>query len=171
MSTVTGPTGQLIMNGSVPLEYKPDAIALDLSGTPDEKTAGARWAKYETDPTALAGGQLVHNDYVLFRYADVLLMRSEALVRQGKDGTADLMAVRSRVGATARVATLNNILDERMLELAWEGVRRQDLIRFGQFNKALAERPATGPYVNVFSIDSSILNLNTNLTQNPGYTN
>lgn len=171
MSTVTGPTGQLIMNGNVPLEYKPDAIAVDVSGTPDEKTAGARWAKYETDPTALAGGQLVHNDYVLYRYADVLLMRSEALVRQGKDGTPDLMTVRNRVGATARVATLDNILDERLLELAWEGVRRQDLVRYGKFNIAITDRPATGPYVNVFPIDTSVLNLNTNLTQNPGYTN
>src|SRR5690606_10457456 len=128
MGKVMGPDGNFIKNGKVDLEYKPDAITIDLSGATDEKTAGARMAKYETDPIAQAGGQLMHNDYVLFRYADVILMKAEALVRSGQSGDAELKKVRSRVGAGGRDATLQNLLDERLLEFAWEGVRRQDLV-------------------------------------------
>ena len=171
LGKVYGPDGEPIMDGDKELEYKPDAIALDVSGTPNEKTAGARMAKYEFDNTAQAGGQLVHNDWVLFRYADVLLMKSEALVRAGQNGDAELQQVRGRVDATARTATLNNILDERLLEFAWEGLRRQDLIRFGKFHQPISDRPASAPFRTVFPIPVDVLSLNTNLTQNPGYTN
>lgn len=171
LGKVYGPDGNPVMDGNNELEYKPDAIALDVSGTTNEKTAGARMAKYEFDQTAQAGGQLVHNDLVLFRYADVLLMKSEALVRAGKNGDAELQQVRGRVDATARVATLDNILDERLLEFAWEGLRRQDLIRFGKFHQPISDRPNSAPYRTVFPIPVDVLSLNTNLTQNPGYTN
>jgi hypothetical protein len=166
-----GPDGNPVMDGDKELEYKPDAIALDVSGSTNEKTAGARLAKYEFDPTAQAGGQLVHNDWVLFRYADVLLMKSEALVRAGQNGDAELQQVRARAGAGARPATLNNLLDERLLEFAWEGMRRQDLIRFGKFHQPISDRPVSAPYRSVFPIPVDVLSLNTNLTQNPGYTN
>ena len=135
------------------------------------KTAGARLAKYEFDLTAQAGGQLVHNDWVLFRYADVLLMKSEALVRAGQNGDAELQQVRARAGAGARPATLNNLLDERLLEFAWEGMRRQDLIRFGKYHLPISDRPVSSPYRTVFPIPVDVLSLNSNLTQNPGYTN
>ena len=73
----------------------------------------------------------MENDIVLFRYADALLMKSEAKVRNGESGDTELNEVRRRVNASSRTATLENILAERQLELAWEGWRRQDLIRFG----------------------------------------
>lgn len=170
MGKVIGPDGNYIQNGSVDLEYKPDAIALNLSGDANEKTAGARMSKYETDPLAQAGGQLVHNDYVLFRYADVLLMKSEALVRDGQNGDAELKQVRDRVGAEERAATLNTILDERLLELAWEGHRRQDLVRFGKYHLPITDRPSSAPFKTVFPIPGEVLSLNDNLSQNPGYT-
>lgn len=151
------------------LVYKPFSIALDLSNTPDEKTAGARWAKYEFDLSALDGGQLVNNDFVIFRYADVLLMKAEALFRAGKTEEADVLLkqVRDRVGAPDRTVSLETILDERMLELSWEGLRRQDLIRFGQYNKAVMDRPETSPARKVFPIPANVLQKNSNLTQNP----
>lgn len=169
MGKVIGPDGNFIKDGDQDLEYKPDAIALDVSNSTDEKTAGARMAKYELDPAALAGGQLMHNDYVLYRYADVLLMKSEALVRAGKNGDAELQQVRARVGGSARTATLDNLLDERMLEFAWEGLRRTDLIRFGKFAMPITDRPTTAPFRTVFPIPADVLSLNTNLTQNAGY--
>ncbi len=171
LGKVYGPDGSPVMDGDVELEYKPDAIALDVSGSTYEKTAGARMAKYEFDNTAQAGGQLVRNDWVLFRYADVLLMKSEALVRAGQNGDAQLQQVRARVDATARTATLNNLLDERLLEFAWEGLRRQDLIRFGKYHQTISDRPESAPYRIVFPIPVDVLSLNANLTQNPGYTN
>jgi hypothetical protein len=166
---VKGQDGSDVMDGDVVLEYQPDAIKINTTNDATEKTAGARWAKYEFDPNALSGGQLVNNDYVLYRYSDVLLMKSEALVRDGQNGDAPLKLVRARVGATDRSATLDNILKERMLELSWEGFRRQDLIRFGQYNKAVMDREPSAPYRKVFPIPFAVLENNKNLTQNPKY--
>ena len=106
-----------------------------------KKTAGARMKKYEIDDKAMKDGKLMENDIVLFRYADVLLMKSEAKVRDGRNGDEELNQVRTRVGAPERTATLDNLLAERQLELAWEGWRRQDLIRFGQFTRSYNSRP------------------------------
>lgn len=71
------------------LEYLPWKVELDISNTPYEQTAGARMKKYEVDETATKDGKLMENDIVLFRYADVLLMKSEAKVRNGEDGDAE----------------------------------------------------------------------------------
>ena len=163
--TVTDRTGK-------PLKYEPDKVQLDLSGSPYLETAGARMYKYEYDKNAIKGGKLIDNDIVLFRYADVLLMRAECKERLGKDGSADFNAVRSRAGATPRECTLGNILNERLLELCWEGWRRPDLIRFGQY-KSLYEEPdavnESDGHTTVFPIPAEVLALNNNLTQNPGY--
>ena len=76
----------LLDDGVTPLVYEPWNVALDVSGKPYEKTAGARMKKYEVDKTGLKDGKLLDNDIVLFRYADVLLMQSEAKVRNGENG-------------------------------------------------------------------------------------
>lgn len=170
---VKGPDGSYVKLSETgeDLEYRPMDVKLqfDKSDT-SMKLAGARMYKYAVDPTATEDGQCPHNDWVLFRYSDVLLMRSEALIRNGENGQADLDAVRNRVGAPKAEATLDNLLKERLLELAWEGWRRQDLIRFGKFNQAITDRPATGAYLQVFPIHANTLAVNPdNLTQNPGY--
>lgn len=158
-------------NGTV-LEYLPWEVALDISDTPAEQTAGARMKKYEVDETGTKDGKLMENDIVLFRYADVLLMKSEAKVRNGENGDAELNEVRGRVGATSRIATLETLLDERQLELAWEGWRRQDLIRFGKFTRAYSSRPPLpdeeNGYTTVFPIPEKI-RLMASMKQNPGY--
>ena len=94
----------LLDDGVTPLVYEPWNVALDVSGKPYEKTAGARMKKYEVDKTGLKDGKLLDNDIVLFRYADVLLMQSEAKVRNGENGDAELNLVRSRVGMAPRAA-------------------------------------------------------------------
>ena len=129
--------------------------------------------KYEIDRTAYSDGQLQSNDIVLFRYADVVLMAAEAKVRNGEDGSEELNTIRRRAGMPERTATLDNILDERLLELMWEGWRRQDLIRFGRFHKAYDQRPQlpkeSNAYTTVFPIPSRAISLNGKLRQNPGY--
>lgn len=130
-------------------------------------------SKYAIDREAYSDGKLQGNDIVLFRYADVVLMKAEAKVRNGEDGSAELNAVRSRVGMPSRTATLQNILDERLMELMWEGWRRNDLVRFGLFNKAYDQRTPidneqTG-FTTVFPIPSDAIDHNGNLTQNKGY--
>ena len=155
------------------LVYEPWKVKLDLSDEPYEKTAGARMKKYEIDDKAMKDGKLMENDIVLFRYADVLLMKSEAKVRDGRNGDEELNQVRTRVGAPERTATLDNLLAERQLELAWEGWRRQDLIRFGQFTRSYNSRPQLpneeSGYTIVFPIPGKIRQMNPGWEQHPGY--
>lgn len=162
-----------------PLVYEPWQVALDLSGSPYVETAGARMKKYAIDRNAMQGGKLMENDIVLFRYADVLLMRAEAKYRLSQtgntrfgDGQRDYDAVRSRVEMPMRTITLQNLLDERLMELCWEGWRRQDLIRFGQY-ESLYEGPGkvdeSDGHTTLFPIPADIMALNHNLKQNPGY--
>lgn len=169
-------TGELItLDDGSPLVYYPMAVKLDLSNDPLEKTAGARMRKYEIDFAAMSDGQLRRNDIVLFRYADVLLMQCEAMLRDGRAGAeADelLNMVRSRSHMAPRTATLDNVLEERMLELAWEGWRRNDLIRFGLFTRPYTYRPQTDGDRNgctlVFPIPGETLSASGS-SQNPGY--
>ena len=170
---VYGPDGKAVTDRTGKhLEYEPEKVLPDLSGSPYLETAGARMYKYEFDKNAIKDGKLVDNDIVLFRYADVLLMRAECKVRLGQDGSDDFNAVRERAGAAKRACTLDNILDERLLELCWEGWRRPDLIRFNRY-KSLYEGPGaideSDGHTNVFPIPADVRALNSNLTQNPGY--
>ena len=170
---VSDPNGKSITDRTgTPLKYEPEKVLLDLSGSPYVETAGARMFKYQFDKNAIKDGKLVDNDIVLFRYADVLLMRAECKERLGLDGSADFNAVRARAGAKERACTLDNILDERLLEFCWEGWRRPDLIRFGQY-KSLYEGSGaideSDGHTTVFPIPADVRALNQNLTQNPGY--
>ena len=161
------------MEDGTPLEYKPLAVEKNLTASPYLETAGARMKKYEVDRTAYSDGRMPNNDIVLYRYADVLLMKSEAKVRNGGSGDEEMNAVRSRVGMPSLSATLDNILNERLLELVWEGWRRQDMIRFGTYCKQYdihtpSEADKKG-YTTVFPIPEKAHELNSNLKQNPGY--
>lgn len=161
------------LDDGTPLEYKPLAVEKNLTASPYLETAGARMKKYEVDRTAYSDGRMPDNDIVLYRYADVLLMKSEAKVRNGESGDEEMNAVRSRVGMPSLSATLDNILNERLLELVWEGWRRQDMIRFGTYCKQYdihtqSEADKKG-YTTVFPIPEKARELNPNLKQNPGY--
>ena len=158
-------------------EYKPWEVELDLSDSPYLETAGARMNKYVVDRNATKNGKLMDNDIVLFRLADVLLMHAEALLRNGQaeEGQDYFNAVRGRVDAPEKPLTLQNLLDERLLELCWEGWRRQDLIRFGQYESLFmgdqwdAKVDERDGHTTVFPIPGGMINFNPNLTQNPGY--
>ena len=164
---------KIYLDNGKPLLYMPLELKLNLSDSPYKQTAGARVGKYEVDRTAYSDGRQVDNDIVLFRYGDALLMEAEAKVRNGEDGSIELNAIRDRVGMPHVEANLDNILKERLLELVWEGWRRQDLIRFGKYTKAYdqrtpLEKESTG-FTTVFPIPQRCLDLNKKLKQNPSY--
>ena len=163
----------IYLENGKPLVYMPLAVELNLTNSPYIKTAGARMAKYEVDRNAFNDGKSPDNDIVLFRYADVLLMKAEAAVRNGENGNTELNLVRSRSGMGNRTATLDNILAERLMELMWEGWRRNDLIRFNRFHQSYDLRTApateTDRHTIVFPIPSRALDLNEKLKQNKGY--
>lgn len=171
-----------------PLEYEPLKAVVNFGNDADPhdvKCAGARFKKYEYDGTASTQGQN-NNDLVIWRFGDALLLKAEAEYRLGDKGEALRIVndIRTRAKATPRTSlSLNDILDERMIELAWEGTRRQDQIRFCTFTEPTVDRypgvahsslagdyndDKTG-YTVVYPIPYSVLNLNKKLVQNPGY--
>ncbi|MCB9283467.1 MAG: RagB/SusD family nutrient uptake outer membrane protein [Lewinellaceae bacterium] len=115
------------------------------------------------------------NDYVLFRYSDILLMKAEAIARGGTATGGDTPAslvneIRGKRGvATNSTGSLEEIYNERGFELWWEGYRRQDQIRFGTFLDAWTDKSADDATRLLFPIPSIELSANPNLKQNPGY--
>lgn len=151
-----------------PLAFTPE-VKLKETGNNLEVT-GIRVIKYPIDYT---GGEQADNDYVIFRLADVMLMRAEAQLRGGTgsgSALATVNAIRTKRGASALAALdVNSLLDERGRELYWEGWRRQDLIRFGKFLGTWQEKPASGAERLLFPIPTEQLAINPNLKQNAGY--
>lgn len=168
-------------DGVTALHYRPLAVTkFDLSGEKYEKTAGARINKYEFDYNSRDDGRLMNNDIVLFRFADAILMYAEACYRLGDKESA--------VAAINKVFTRSNdpdtwapytdvnddiLLRERLMEFMWEGWRRNDLIRFGRFNKPYdlktdASHEADG-HTTVFPIPADLLVMHPDWQQNPGY--
>jgi starch-binding outer membrane protein, SusD/RagB family len=149
--------------------YTVEVESLDNPGA--DRNAGVRNVKFYPVPPMDGGG--ASNDFPIYRYADLLLMKAECLVRLGKSGEAKPVVdeVRMRAGLTALSAapTLDDIYRERTLELNWEGHRRQDMIRFGTFLQANEFRGESQNFRNLFPIPTAALNANQLLTQNPGY--
>ncbi len=146
-------------------------VTIRTSGATLE-TAGIRPMKYAFD-YAVDGQR--NNDWVVYRYSDVLLMQAEAILRGGAGTAAEALtivnSIRSKRGVAAFPSlTLENLLDERARELYWEGWRRQDLIRFGKFLDAWQEKAADpDPKTLVYPIPSQQISVNPNLVQNEGY--
>ena len=96
------------------------------------------------------------------------------MARYGQDPTALVNMVRARVEASPLdSASLDDILRERLLELCWEGHRRQDMVRFGVFGadrRSRAQLPGEeNGYTTVFPIPADAIAVNHNLEQNKGY--
>lgn len=79
----------------------------------------------------------------ILRYAEILLMKSEALIMQGQNGDEPLNAVRVRAGLPAKNnATLKDLKHERRVEFAGEFANRHyDLVRWGDAKAAYAKAP------------------------------
>jgi hypothetical protein len=117
------------------------------------------------------------NDWAIFRYADILLMKAECVARKtGNWNDAVTLAIVNQIrtqhgGVTAFGSlTADTFLAERGREMFCETFRRQDLIRFGKYNSAWRFHSAdASPHVNIFPIPATQINANKNLKQNPGY--
>ncbi len=141
-----------------------------------KKWEGARCCKYEYQSNLEYYVNDMENDYVIFRYADVLLTKFEALNRLGRasEMIADPSFVKIRTRAGLTPYTLSDITDAELLdelgrEFAWEGHRRQDQIRFGVWGNTWWNKPVSGPNAKLFPIPVTVLNANSKLVQNSGY--
>ncbi len=150
-----------------PLTFTPEISTL----TRALRQQGARIGKWEFK---LGATDNLSNDLAVFRYADVLLMKAEALFRLG-DATGESLRLVNLLRTRAEVApftalTEENLLAERGREMFAEHTRRSDLIRFGKYNSPWWEHPQDpDQHVNIFPIPRPQLDANKNLNQNPGY--
>ncbi len=143
-----------------------------------------------TDMSYFQVGQFI--DLKVMRYAEVLLLAAEAHLQAGNAAKATeyMNMVRTRAQETPlTTVTLNDIKTEKRLELCNEGVRYQDLVRWGDAKTAMANQgkdvPAyTGSDVQwnwhnskygfqeknaLLPIPLKELELNPNMKQNPGW--
>lgn len=109
-----------------------------------------------------------YQDSYVIRLADTYLLEAEALGGTGARAQALLDAVRARVGLSSVAVSMQAIKDERRRELAGEGHRFFDLVRWGDAASVLASRGFKANKNEVFPIPHSELQ-NTKLVQNPGY--
>ncbi len=140
-----------------------------ISGGATLETSGIRIMKYTPDYENVDSPD---NDVALLRYADVLLMKAEALMRNGDNAAALAIVNQLRsVRNASQLAAINEdvMLAERGRELWNENWRRNDLVRFGKYLDAWAEKPASDPKYLLFPFSSGQLASNPNLQQNPGY--
>jgi hypothetical protein len=130
----------------------------------------------------LGSDRYTSNDFPIFRYADVLLMKAELLLLAGDAGGAltYVNEVRARAGAEGLTElTFETLLAERGRELYVEGHRRSDMIRFslpdyagtaGIYYAPRWEKADQSPeYVKLWPIPQSAISVNPNLLQNDGY--
>lgn len=137
-------------------------------------------------PTYGPNARNAGNDWIVLRYADVLLMHAEALLAGGAEATNaaaidSYMKVKARAGfnpVTDRPAVLTKeaLLVERRVELAFENQRFFDLVRFGVADAVLKAHAAEMGYGSydarklLLPIPAREINLSKGLlTQNPGY--
>jgi hypothetical protein len=157
---------------------------MDLGNTISSQAEGVRSIKYYPDPTTTQATRLNGNDVPVFRLADIYLMKAEAILRGAPATTVNgvlqtpgwlVNQLRARAGALATPnVTLDTLLDERARELSWEGWRRDDLLRYGLYEKQYplpndVLTMDTSAYRRLFPIPINELKLNPNLVQNPGY--
>ncbi|MBL7905465.1 MAG: RagB/SusD family nutrient uptake outer membrane protein [Bacteroidales bacterium] len=137
---------------------------------------GARCCKYEYQKELEYYVTDMENDFVIFRYADVLYTKLEALWRLGRAGEIlgdpELQKIRTRAGMpvyNASEITAEELLDEFGREFAWEARRRQDQIRFGVWGSTWWNKPASGATAKLFPIPQTALSANSKIKQNDGY--
>jgi len=173
--------------------FDPSSWVWDITnvGTYTEGIGVTKWSNLSANggPAPNAHTSFASTDFPMFRLADAYLMYAEAVVRGGSGGdmataVGYINQLRQRAygnnsgNIAASDLTLNFLLDERGRELYYEGQRRTDLVRFGQFTNGsyvwqwkgnVKNGTQTGSYRDLFPIPINDLNANRNLIQNAGY--
>jgi hypothetical protein len=157
--------------------FNPDSDDTDAYDPVDKRgqwsiQVDSRGRQYGAKFRASAGTEHLH----VIRFAEVILTKAEALARQDQLSAAvtEYNRVRERAGlpdhvlgvdVTTQDEVINAILNERRLELAFEGDRWSDLVRTGLATSVLgiAENRT------LFPIPQREIDVSPNLNQNPGY--
>jgi starch-binding outer membrane protein, SusD/RagB family len=138
---------------------------------------GTRMYKWPFDPAR--NGTNHGNDYAIYRLAEIILIKAEAVNELGR--TAEAIGLVNQVRARAfappkplatsltQAQARTAIFDERQIELIDEGKRRPDQIRQGTWLAASWNKPVSAPYSVLLPIPQSQIDANPLLVQNPGY--
>jgi len=163
-------------------EYKDqDLILVNYikSMTEGEENSGARSIKYEIEEGSQGN---MDNDWVMFRYSEVLFNKAEALMRKnGGVATQEAVDLVNRVRKrafteadwesakyTTSTLTMDEFLKEKGREFAFEGMRRVDLVRFNKFVTTdwWDKKASNNKAYNIFPIPQKQLDANQNLKPN-----
>jgi len=128
-----------------------------------------------------AGSRKIADDYIVYRYADLLLMLAEAKSILGENPANEINMVRQRAyGTNYTLETYGfpnqpidsdineSLLQERFFEFAGEGKRWYDLRRFGK-SYVFKYTTVTSEYQLLWPVDKQTLTNNRLLEQTPGY--
>lgn len=189
---VTKQFSQIMLNGDYDYDDRNTIISKDrtieLTNMSNYGTGyiTAKWSNKTSTGEHGSATEMVDTDFPMFRLADVYLMYAEAVLRGGGGSlavaTAYINDLRARANNPKTISSndlnLDFLLNERLVELYWEGHRRQDLIRFDKFTGGAYNWSWKGGVVSgvaisnirkVFPIPRASIAANPNLTQNTGY--
>lgn len=158
---------------------------LNCGATPDGWRQGYRSIKFYPNPNEYSAyNRYQSNDVPIFRFADIILTKAEAVKRGATATNGDtpqslFNQIRSYVHAPLldHNPSLQEILDERGREFFDENWRRNDMIRFGTFESEYGFHKHSNPDARfdktcrILPVPDDILKENTNWEQNPGYNN
>lgn len=158
---------------------------LNCGATPDGWRQGYRSIKFYPNPNEYSAyNRYQSNDVPIFRFADIILTKVEAIKRGATATNGDtpqslFNQIRSYVHAPLldHDPSLQEILDERGREFFDENWRRNDMIRFGTFESEYGFHKHSNPDARfdktcrILPVPDDILKENTNWEQNPGYNN
>ena len=177
----------LILNKNIQLAKDEDGnevrdFTINVGDNPEGYRQGLRSIKWFVINDDFKNDRNLSNDLPLLRYADVLMMKAEAIVRgaaatNGETAMSLFNQIRSYVNAPTLSAnpTLEEIYQERGREFFDENMRRTDMIRFGHFEDEYFPHYNDFPTANfektrrVFPIHKDMLDLNPKWKQNAGY--
>ena len=187
---LTGGTYQVVpsfANSFLKGDYRKEVTVITekkiANGTVVQSRTGPHSDKY-WDPLACGGSQ-ARNNFLVIRYADVLLMYAEALNEVGS-ATAEAYAAVNQIRTRARKGALETalpdlaelsqtqfrdaVIQERGWELSFEGHRRWDLLRTGKYVDAMKAIGITADTKHLlYPIPLQEIDVNPALVQNVGY--
>lgn len=156
--------------------------SIDVGDNLDGWRQGYRTVKWFVIDDDFKNSRNQSNDLPIFRFADILLIKAEAITRggtatNGQTAQSLFNQIRSYVNAPTidHNPSLDEIYDERGREFFDENWRRNDMIRFGHFEDEFFPHYKDFPGANfdktrrIFPINKSMLDLNPRWEQNPGY--
>lgn len=159
-----------------------DDPTLNVGADVEGWSQGYRSIKWYIKAEDYANDRNQDNDVPIFRYADILLTKAEAILRGADVTNGDtpeslMNQIRTYVHAPllTQNPTLDELLDERGREFFDENWRRNDLIRFGKFEddwgfkNKIFPQAKTEKFRRVFPVPTNVLNENTNWSQTEGY--